>query len=89
MRYVGRQGAYVVWYPDGGEDGPADGVDCLGMNAEHAAERRAESFDMDEPADEGCTWELFVVPQDDQSATPVKVRVTKSLSVSYSGEVQP
>ena len=40
--------AWIVWHPEGGEDGPEDGRQYLAKDAEEAAQKWAEDYDKDE-----------------------------------------
>jgi hypothetical protein len=83
VEFVGRQTVFLVWCPDNGDSGPEDGRECLGVRASHAAERWAERYDRDEPADEDTTWNVWTVPKGE--VEPIEhFRVTKRIDVRYS-----
>ena len=43
-----KDSTWIVWHPEGGEDGPEDGRHYLAKDAQEAAEKWAEYYDTDE-----------------------------------------
>ena len=61
-----KDSTWIVWHPEGGEDGPEDGRHYLAKDAQEAAEKWAEYYDTDEyplTANEDHREVVKVIPQ--------------------------
>ncbi len=83
---------WIVWHPDGGEDGPSDGRHIRAQSAEAAAEQWAEDWDAGDYAlasneDHHETVKVIMVANDPKVHT-FKVRAVISTDY-YADEVTP
>lgn len=79
---------WIVWHPDGGEDGPDDGGYYRASSAENAAEQWAQRYDADDyplRSDEDRRELVKVCPDGDHAAVHI-FKVHASISVDYYAE---
>jgi hypothetical protein len=77
---------YIVWHPDGGEDGPSDGIRFIADSHEEAAHQWAERYDRnagDYPLAADDQAEIVHVKLLGNDAVLRRFRVRAIPSVSY------
>ncbi len=74
---------WVVWHPEGGEDGPEHGREIMAVSARHAAEKYARLTDSEDDAEDRTTWTFRVLNPRTKEVGPFIV--TKMIESSYSG----